>query len=41
MKGKQANFLKYKINVNIASMIRQVYKSLKVDSKNGDLVSIV
>ena len=41
MKGKQANFLKYNINVNIASMIRQVYKSLKGDSKNKDLVSIV
>ena len=38
MKGKQANFLKYMLNENMGSMLKEVYEALKSDSRKGDFV---
>ena len=38
---KRLNFLKYILNENMSSMIRQVYETLKTDSRKGDFVHLI
>ena len=38
---KRLNFLKYILDENITSIIRQVYEALKEDSRKGDFVSLI
>ena len=38
MKGKRANFLKYILNENMGSMLKEVYEAVKSDSRKGDFV---
>ena len=41
MMEKRLNFLKYILDENTSSMIRQVYEALKVDSRKGDFVNLI
>ena len=38
---KRLNFLKYILDENTSSMIRQVYEALKVDRRKGDFVNLI
>ena len=38
---KQLNFLRYILQESMTSMLRQVYETLKSDSRKGDFVSLV
>ena len=41
MMEKRLTFLKYILNENMSSMIRQVYEVLKSDSRKGDFINLV
>ena len=38
---KRLNFLKYILNEDMSTMIRQVYETLKTDSRKGDFVNLI
>ena len=39
--GKRLKFLRYILNKDINSMVRQVYETLKTDSRKGDFVYLI
>ena len=38
MKGKRAHFLKYVLNEDMGSILREVYEAVKCESRKGDFV---